>query len=198
MTCAPSEDSDQPGYPASLIRVFAVHMKNHWFLNYPLSAQRRFWLDWADAHAILLAFSCGGSNATLLMPSSRCFTKQYEPRHEKTCLREILVIETSGIILTKQRTIQVLIRLRGCVVVRIGIKQVFSWRGSYGMFETTQNRLIHPKGTRKYNKDDFSLEECSWPLRFCLRVKPDSKAIFTKKWHLVTLSNKVWKSKRIV
>ena len=27
MTCAPSEDSDQPGHPASLIRVFAVRMK---------------------------------------------------------------------------------------------------------------------------------------------------------------------------
>ena len=25
MTCAPSEDSDQPGHPPSLIRVFAVH-----------------------------------------------------------------------------------------------------------------------------------------------------------------------------
>ena len=27
MTCAPSEDSDQPGHPLSLIRVFAVRMK---------------------------------------------------------------------------------------------------------------------------------------------------------------------------
>ena len=27
MACAPSEDSDQPGHPPSLIRVFAVHMK---------------------------------------------------------------------------------------------------------------------------------------------------------------------------
>ena len=26
MTCAPSEDSDQPGHPPSLIRVFAVHL----------------------------------------------------------------------------------------------------------------------------------------------------------------------------
>ena len=26
MACAPSEDSDQPGYPPSLIRVFAVRM----------------------------------------------------------------------------------------------------------------------------------------------------------------------------
>ena len=27
MACAPSEDSDQPGHPPSLNRVFAVHMK---------------------------------------------------------------------------------------------------------------------------------------------------------------------------
>ena len=37
MTCAPSEDSDQPGHPPSLIRVFAVRMKKHWALNYLLS-----------------------------------------------------------------------------------------------------------------------------------------------------------------
>ena len=30
MACAPSEDSDQPGHPPSLIRVFAVHMKKAW------------------------------------------------------------------------------------------------------------------------------------------------------------------------
>ena len=37
--CAPSEDSDQPGHPPSLIRVFAVRMKNAWVLSYQLSAQ---------------------------------------------------------------------------------------------------------------------------------------------------------------
>ena len=42
--CAPSEDSDQPGHPPSLIRVFAVCMKKAWVLSYPLSAQRRLWL----------------------------------------------------------------------------------------------------------------------------------------------------------
>ena len=41
--CAPSEDSDQPGHPPSLIRVFAVRMKKPWVLIYPLSAQRRLW-----------------------------------------------------------------------------------------------------------------------------------------------------------
>ena len=46
--CAPSEDSDQPGHPPSLIRVFAVRMKKAWALSYPLSAQRRLWSDWAD------------------------------------------------------------------------------------------------------------------------------------------------------
>ena len=51
--CAPSEDSDQPGHPPSLIRVFAVRMKKAWVLIYPLSAKRRLWSDWADAQADL-------------------------------------------------------------------------------------------------------------------------------------------------
>ena len=51
--CAPSEDSDQPGHPPSLIRVFAVRMKKHWVLSYALSTQRRLWSDWADAQADL-------------------------------------------------------------------------------------------------------------------------------------------------
>ena len=35
MACAPSEDSDQPGRPPSLIRVFAICMKKAWVLSYP-------------------------------------------------------------------------------------------------------------------------------------------------------------------
>ena len=49
----PSEDSDQPGHPPSLIRVFAVRMKKGWILSYPLNAQRRLRSDWADAQADL-------------------------------------------------------------------------------------------------------------------------------------------------
>ena len=41
VACAPSEYSDQPGHPPSLISVFAVRMKKAWVLSYPLSAQRR-------------------------------------------------------------------------------------------------------------------------------------------------------------
>ena len=33
MTCAPSEDLDQPGHPHSLIRIFAVLMKKAWVLR---------------------------------------------------------------------------------------------------------------------------------------------------------------------
>ena len=39
MAYAPSEDSDEPGHPPSLIRVFAVRMKKAWVLSYPLNAQ---------------------------------------------------------------------------------------------------------------------------------------------------------------
>ena len=51
--CAPSQDSDQPGHPPSLIRVFVVRMKKAWVLSYPLNTQRRLWSDWADAQADL-------------------------------------------------------------------------------------------------------------------------------------------------
>ena len=51
--CVPSEDSDQPGHPPSLIRIFAVRMKKAWVLSYPLSTQRRLWSDWVDAQADL-------------------------------------------------------------------------------------------------------------------------------------------------
>ena len=47
--CAPSEDSDQPGHPPSLIRFFTVRMKKAWVLSNSLSAQRRLLADWADA-----------------------------------------------------------------------------------------------------------------------------------------------------
>ena len=40
MACAPSQDSDQPGHPPSLIGIFAVHMKIAWVLSYPLSTQQ--------------------------------------------------------------------------------------------------------------------------------------------------------------
>ena len=53
MICAPSEDSDEPGHPPSLIRVFAVRMKKAWVLSYPLSAQRNqadLSLRWAHSH----------------------------------------------------------------------------------------------------------------------------------------------------
>ena len=53
MACALSKDSDQPGQPSSLIRIFAVRMKKASVLSYPLRAQWRLWSDWADAQADL-------------------------------------------------------------------------------------------------------------------------------------------------
>ena len=53
MACAPSEHSDQSGHPPSLIRVYAVLMKNALVISYLFSAQQRLWSDWADAKADL-------------------------------------------------------------------------------------------------------------------------------------------------
>ena len=70
ISCAPSEGSDQPGCPPSLIRGFAVCMKKHWVISYPLSTPRRLIRlggcpGWSEsslgAQIILLVLSCGGS-----------------------------------------------------------------------------------------------------------------------------------------
>ena len=49
----PGEDSDQPGYPPNVLRVFAVRMEKPWVLSYPLITQRGLWSVWADAQADL-------------------------------------------------------------------------------------------------------------------------------------------------
>ena len=70
MACAPSEDSDQPGHPPSMIRVFAVRMKKPRVLSYPFSAQRRLirlggcpgWSEsWLGTYVMLFVLSCCGS-----------------------------------------------------------------------------------------------------------------------------------------
>ena len=51
--CAPSEDSDQPGHPPSLIRVFAVRSMGSPGPKLSSCGQRRLRSDWADAQAYL-------------------------------------------------------------------------------------------------------------------------------------------------
>ena len=51
--CAPSEDSDQPGRPPSLIWNFAVRSVGSSGPNLSSCGQRRLWSDWADAQADL-------------------------------------------------------------------------------------------------------------------------------------------------
>ena len=47
MNFVPSEDSDQPRHPLSLIRVFDVRSVGS------LGGQRRRWSNWADAQVVL-------------------------------------------------------------------------------------------------------------------------------------------------
>ena len=75
ITCAHSEDSDQPGHPPGLIRVFTVRSVGSWGSNVSSSGQRRLWSDWADesslsTHIILLVLSCSGSFEFVLYKST--------------------------------------------------------------------------------------------------------------------------------
>ena len=90
MAFAPSEDSDQPGHPPSLISVFAVRMKQAWVLSYPLSSQRRLirlgrcsgWSESLLGAVILLVLSWGSSN---------------EPTHEKRDLEAMWFWDPSNV-----------------------------------------------------------------------------------------------------
>ena len=46
-------DSDQPGHPPSLIRVFTVRSMGSWGPNVSSCGQQRLWSDWVDAQADL-------------------------------------------------------------------------------------------------------------------------------------------------
>ena len=70
MTCAPSKDSDQPGHPPSLIRVFAVCSMGSWGPNISSGVQWRLirlggcpgWCESSlGTQVILLVLSWGGS-----------------------------------------------------------------------------------------------------------------------------------------
>ena len=88
VACAPSEYSDQPGHPPSLISVFAVRMKKAWILSYPLSAQRRLWSDWADAQADLslrlVHIHCVSFVMRQLLHHLRAFANNVDPEKKTT------------------------------------------------------------------------------------------------------------------
>ena len=67
--CAPNEDSDQPGYPSSLIRVsLATHWAHSEVSDQTVRMPRLIWI-FAGRTLILLVLSCRGSNVM-------CITKR--------------------------------------------------------------------------------------------------------------------------
>ena len=96
MTCrSPNGDSDQPGYPPSLIRVFAVRMKKYWVLKRtantlirqggcPGSSESS-----QGTHAMLLVLLfCGSCNlAVNLMFSRMAFLLQIQYPIARICLK---------------------------------------------------------------------------------------------------------------
>ena len=94
-----SKESDQPGHPLSLIRVFAFRMKKTWVLSYPLSAQWRLWSDWAHSQFVgfvVLRLVCYNNESRIKLRAKCSHTSNYlkppwswsgrrfEPEHDKT------------------------------------------------------------------------------------------------------------------
>ena len=91
--CAPNEDSDQPGHPSSLIRIFAVRMKKAWVLSYPLSAQQRLWSAWADAQANLSLHWAHTHFVSFVMSRLKCtINKHYRKNPKISDTQKIAVI----------------------------------------------------------------------------------------------------------
>ena len=88
MACAPSEDSNQPEHPPSLIRVFAVRMKKVWILSFPASHSAH----WADIHFVgfvmrRLSYDCDTSLTSHCFATStkmQIFPSSKKPEHDKT------------------------------------------------------------------------------------------------------------------
>ena len=109
--CAPSEDLDQPGHmpslirifvvpvqpghPPSLIRVFAVRMRKAWVFSYPLSAQRRLWSEWADAHQADLSLRWAHNHFVgFVMRQLICYIGHVvHPQLAETSIKEWIVSE---------------------------------------------------------------------------------------------------------
>ena len=85
VVCAPSEDSDQPGRPPGLIRVFDVSTKKAWFLSHTLSAQQRLWSDWADAQGRLIRVFAGRTVIFLILSWGGSFFLQILTIREVLC-----------------------------------------------------------------------------------------------------------------
>ena len=119
--CAPSEDSDQPGHPPSLIRAFVVRLKKPWALashwahsedsDQTGRMPRLIWVT-AGRTATLLILSRGGSY-NYLLPDSPCWSQTSTSWGNPSCKLVMLGFDS------KSSNIMIIIfrswsHLRGC------------------------------------------------------------------------------------
>ena len=67
MICAPSEDSDQPGHPPSLTRVFAVRMKKPWPIEHPAKTDAQADMSLSFAHKSVCWFCHAAAQIKMLV-----------------------------------------------------------------------------------------------------------------------------------
>ena len=81
ITCAPREDSDQPGQAPSLIGVFTVRMKKDWVFSYLLTLS-----NWADAQADLRLRWAHKSSCWFCHTQAKIFPSSVSFRHRVFCI----------------------------------------------------------------------------------------------------------------
>ena len=87
---APSKDSDQPGHPPRLTRVFAVRSMGSLRRKHSSLRQRRLWSDWADAKADLNSLGAHAILLVLLFASSLLFLRLDVAAVDKMILMQLL------------------------------------------------------------------------------------------------------------
>ena len=123
--CMPSKDSDQPGHPPSLIRVFAVHMKKAWVLCYPLSTQ--WWL--------IRLGGCPGWSKSSLGAHSFCWFCHVAAHLFMIIICQYCVI-TFSVFLRKRVFSRRLFEVTGFVFIEKNQEYRYIWCGSCNVYMT--------------------------------------------------------------
>ena len=133
MTCAPIENSGQPGHSPSLIRVVGVPMKKAWVLSYPVwvkpikrTVKTLISETLLGTKVSLLVLSCSGSNAV-----GKHNLNMSRPDHEKeNVLYKLLRTMVKVLSVFKVWWIGASLQIRICLKSRLHRHRIFQMEGN--------------------------------------------------------------------
>ena len=151
-------------------------MKKTWFLSFPLSAQRRFWSDWAYAQAYLSlrwvhTYFVGFVMSWLIWHSWYLSSPKLEPNHKKSCLYHMRTTKA-------QVSFRILAFVVRCLDSIIPPASIAKFSSLYLAFEAAQAGLSLPWS--QIPKTCFLLWRC-W--HFSTFVSGTTRVSRTPRWN---------------